>query len=77
MPKFTQDPDAQKGATEDGLTVPVSLRGQLSHRSTNTQIKESDTDFPEPGCSPEHSGQNRTGKHRHSAAGAKKRMRGA
>ena len=52
----------------------VSMTGQLGHRmarrrepsldheaneQADDQIKDSDTDFPEPGSSPEHSGQHR------------------
>lgn len=61
------DPDARKGATED--TAPNApcpdqarpgqahdrLANQLPHRESDTRIKDSDSDFPEPGSSPEHS----------------------
>jgi len=50
-----EDPDYSKGAVEsDGNS---SLRGQLGHRDQNPLIKSSDTDFPEPGGNPEHSGE--------------------
>ncbi len=59
MRKERHDADGRKGATEDGV-VPVSYTGQLPHRLQIDFIKDSDTDFPEPGCSPEHSGQHGT-----------------
>jgi hypothetical protein len=52
------DPDRAKGATEteehdhDGNT---GLAGQLGHRDQDPLLKDSDSDFPEPGGSPEHS----------------------
>ena len=61
------DADLQKGTLEDtapeGVHRPSSqqnnpqdsLAGQLSHRETNVEIKDNDSDFPEPGSSPEHS----------------------
>lgn len=60
----TNDPDAKKGAVEidehnhDGN---VGLEEQLGHRDQNPLIKDADSDFPEPGSNPEHSG-NRSGK---------------
>lgn len=53
------DQDVAKGASED---VPVSFSGQLPHRVQDEDIKASDSDFPEPGASPEHSGQGRSPK---------------
>jgi len=61
------DPDARKGATED--TAPNApcpgearpgqahdrLANQLPHRESDPRIKDADSDFPEPGSSPEHS----------------------
>ncbi len=59
----TKDSDAGKGAVEDDQpsTTPGQphLQGQMDHRSSNAEVKNSDTDFPEPGSSPEHSGQHR------------------
>jgi hypothetical protein len=59
------DADLNKGTIEDtapeGVHRPLSqtnedsLAGQLSHRETNKEIKDNDSDFPEPGSSPEHS----------------------
>jgi hypothetical protein len=54
------DPDGAKGATEneehthDGN---AGLAGQLGHRDQDPMLKDADTDFPEPGNSPEHSGE--------------------
>ena len=31
------------------------MANQLGHRDTDQEIKDSDSDFPEPGSSPEHS----------------------
>ena len=54
------DPDRAKGAVEtdehhhDGN---LGLSEQLGHRDQDPRIKDADTDFPEPGDSPEHSGE--------------------
>ncbi len=54
------DPDRAKGATEgeehhhDGN---LALSEQLGHRDQDPRMKGSDTDFPEPGENPEHSGE--------------------
>jgi hypothetical protein len=54
------DADRHKGAFEPedrrerGNT---SLHGQLPHRGEDVLIKSADTDFPEPGENPEHSGE--------------------
>ncbi|MGD0569539.1 MAG: hypothetical protein ABSA78_14160 [Candidatus Sulfotelmatobacter sp.] len=55
------DPDGAKGATEeehhhDGN---LGLSEQLGHRDQDPQIKDADSDFPEPGGGPEHSGEDR------------------
>jgi hypothetical protein len=57
-----RDQDRSKGATEnDGRDNSVhtntSLPGQLGHRDPDPLIKSSDTDYPEPGENPEHSGE--------------------
>lgn len=60
MPASEHDSDAKKGATESDKPAQSSnssLLGQLGHRSSNPLIKENDSDFPEPGNSPEHSGE--------------------
>lgn len=61
------DPDARKGAVENtspdapcpGVARPGlehdRLAGQLPHRESDPRIKDADSDFPEPGSSPEHS----------------------
>ena len=53
------DPDRSKGATEeehhhDGN---LGLSEQLGHRDEDPLLKGADTDFPEPGGSPEHTGE--------------------
>jgi len=58
--KPVKDQDRGKGAVEqDGPQQPdnTSLRGQLGHRNKDPLVKSSDTDFPEPGENPEHSGE--------------------
>ena len=56
----SNDPDAAKGAVEseehnhDGN---LGLEEQLGHRDQDPRIKGADTDFPEPGGSPEHTGE--------------------
>ena len=58
-----RDEDLKKGAVETdkpGDRSQTSLEGQLPHRPQDPRIKGRDTDFPEPGENPEHSGQ-RTG----------------
>jgi hypothetical protein len=54
------DQDSAKGAVEqdsqnDGGNM--SEQGQLGHRDQNSLLKSSDTDFPERGENPEHSGE--------------------
>ena len=59
------DGDARKGAIEsespsDRPKVPNfrdRLADQLPHRPQDEMIEGDDTDFPEPGSNPEHSGQ--------------------
>jgi len=56
----TKDQDREKGAVEQDdptQTTNESQRGQLGHRDQNPILKDADTDFPEPGSSPEHSGE--------------------
>ena len=56
----SKDQDRFKGALEQeekdqhGNT---SMQGQLGHRDQDPMLKAADTDFPEPGASPEHSGE--------------------
>jgi hypothetical protein len=51
------DCDLSKGACEvdDPRIHQLVLSRQLPHRTDDEMIKDADTDFPEPGSSPEHS----------------------
>ncbi len=54
------DNDFHKGAFEEDnskVHAQVSMKGQLPHRNQDPMIKAADTDFPEPGENPEHSGE--------------------
>ena len=54
------DPDQGKGAVEQnapGQHTNTSLEEQLGHRNQDVLNKTNDTDFPEAGQTPEHSGQ--------------------
>ncbi|HUK23900.1 MAG TPA: hypothetical protein VLV49_04920 [Terriglobales bacterium] len=58
--KPTKDQDRAKGAVEQdepGQPGNTSLGGQLGHRDQDPLLKSADTDFPEPGENPEHSGE--------------------
>ncbi len=60
MQKDILDNDIGKGAMEQEDRTQYgnsSMAGQLGHRTTNRMIKDSDSDFPEPGSNPEHSGE--------------------
>ena len=60
MPTRAHDSDAKKGAQEPESPAEAgntSLRGQLGHRTSNFMVKDNDSDFPEPGSNPEHSGE--------------------
>jgi hypothetical protein len=67
MTKKTHHPDgdAQKGAVESESRHDIpkqanlhdNLADQLPHRNGGTDLEGADSDFPEPGSSPEHSGQ--------------------
>lgn len=55
-----RDQDRGKGALEQDDAQQhgnTSMRGQLGHRDQDPRIKQFDTDFPEPGENPEHSGE--------------------
>ncbi len=57
------DMDKKKGAVESqapGEKDNMSTTGQLGHRDQDPMVKSADTDFPEPGESPEHSGEPET-----------------
>ena len=54
------DQDTTKGATEvEDHATPgnIGLQNQLGHRDQDPMLKGADTDFPEPGENPEHSGE--------------------
>ena len=54
------DADGNKGAVENdrpSKSEDVSLNGQIVHRGINKPDDGEDSDFPEPGSSPEHSGE--------------------
>ena len=55
------DSDVHKGAVEDDQAGNQpggpSMQGQLDHRSSDPDVKDNDSDFPEPGSNAEHSGQ--------------------
>jgi len=62
MTHTTRDQDTTKGAqeTEDHKTPGnIGLQEQLGHRDQDPMLKDADTDFPEPGENPEHSGEPR------------------
>ncbi|MFZ0732600.1 MAG: hypothetical protein WAM79_09770 [Candidatus Sulfotelmatobacter sp.] len=56
----TIDQDARKGAKEtenhEGAGN-IGLQEQLGHRDQDPILKDADSDFPEPGQNPEHSGE--------------------
>ena len=60
MANNRRDPDETKGATEtERHETPgnVGMQEQLGHRDQDPLIKDADSDFPEPGLNPEHSGE--------------------
>jgi hypothetical protein len=60
MTKY-QDSDANKGVVEEesprATTSRPSVTGQLGHRTSDSDVKDNDSDFPEPGAREEHSGE--------------------
>ena len=66
-PIFHPDGDEHKGVVEDDSPhlsgeIPdsqESMTGQLGHRNADEMTNGSDSDYPEPGSSPEHSGQHK------------------
>ncbi|MBZ5703806.1 MAG: hypothetical protein LAN63_00465 [Acidobacteriia bacterium] len=55
-----KDQDRLKGALEKEdptQTDNTSMQGQLGHRDQDPMLKAADTDFPEPGENPEHTGE--------------------
>ena len=60
MGKIIADQDLAKGAGEtEDHKIPGNpgLQGQLGHRDQDPMLKDADSDFPEPGLNPEHSGE--------------------
>ncbi len=56
----TRDEDAGKGAVAQDSPeqeTNVSMAGQVGHRDQDPLLKESDSDFPEPGQNEEHTGE--------------------
>jgi hypothetical protein len=54
------DQDTAKGATETEdhkIAGNIGLQQQLGHRDQDPMLKDADTDFPEPGENPEHTGE--------------------
>jgi hypothetical protein len=54
------DQDTAKGATETEdhkIKGNIGMEKQLGHRDQDPMLKDADTDFPEPGENPEHSGE--------------------
>lgn len=58
---LADDQDRGKGAVEqdrpEAAPGNTSMEGQLGHRDQDSMLKSADTDFPEPGQTPEHSGE--------------------
>ncbi len=60
MTRSKTDEDSRKGAmeTEDHHEPGnIGLQEQLGHRDQDPMLKDADTDFPEPGENPEHTGE--------------------
>jgi hypothetical protein len=60
MAQSNVDQDTAKGAMEtENHETPgnIGLQQQLGHRDQDPMLKDADTDFPEPGENPEHSGE--------------------
>jgi hypothetical protein len=54
-----KDQDREKGAVEQDERTQAgntSMQGQLGHRDQDPMLKAADSDFPEPGENPEHTG---------------------
>jgi hypothetical protein len=59
-----EDQDRLKGALEQeekDQNGNTSMQGQLGHRDQDPMLKAADTDFPEPGENPEHTGEPQEG----------------
>jgi hypothetical protein len=60
MAENRPDQDTAKGATETEdhkIAGNIGLQEQLGHRDQDPMLKDADTNFPEPGESPEHTGE--------------------
>lgn len=55
----SKDQDRSKGAVEEesSSSHATEMQGQLPHRDQDPMIKSADSDFPEPGGSPERTGE--------------------
>ena len=55
----SKDQDRSKGAVEgeSSSSHADEMQGQLGHRDQDAMLKSADSDFPEPGGSPEHTGE--------------------
>ncbi|MGH9617160.1 MAG: hypothetical protein ACRD28_10505 [Acidobacteriaceae bacterium] len=66
-PPAPADPDIRKGAVEENSPrqpgkpskSQESMTGQLGHRNADDMTSGNDTDFPEPGSNPEHTGEHK------------------
>jgi len=59
------DSDRGKGSLEPDDRLQAgnnSMKGQLPHRNQDPMIQGADSDFPEPGSSPEHTFEGESGK---------------
>lgn len=65
MPAHNErDQDSAKGAVEQNSPdqpTNVSFPGQIGHRDQDPLLKSNDSDYPEPGQNPEHTGEKQTG----------------
>lgn len=62
MAQNEADQDLAKGAIETenhDVEGNLGMQGQLGHRDQDPMLKDADSDFPEPGQNPEHSGEPR------------------
>ncbi len=57
------DSDISKGAVEEEAPQHHQpnpyVQGQIGHRDQNEELKENDSDFPEPGAREEHTGEHK------------------
>jgi hypothetical protein len=60
MAEIKPDQDTAKGATETEdhkISGNIGLQEQLGHRDQDPMLKDADSDFPEHGENPEHTGE--------------------